>query len=131
MCSSLWKTIFRTSSFPWLSVVLWLGLRTHGPSPLYFSVSIVVSVQFMFRQSLWCDFVNVVSDNTERDNLMANFLILWLLTAFLSCLYDDPQALGVAVKNVIQNNYFNFWIPSGCCYLYQKKRVICQLMLKK
>lgn len=45
----------------------------------------------------WWDFLGIASDVTKRHNLIASFLILWLLTIFLLPLCNFPWALGVGM----------------------------------
>lgn len=68
----------------YMYIDLCVELRLYGLSPAHTGMSVgVISVQHLFRQSCWWDFVGIASDSSRRYNLTGNSLILQLLTVFL------------------------------------------------
>lgn len=78
------------ASFSWIVghvymyIDLCVELRLYGLSPAHMGMSVgVISVQHLFRQSCWWDFVGIASDSSRRYNLTGNSLILQPFTVFL------------------------------------------------
>lgn len=67
-----------------VAVVLCMSVRHYGFFPIHFHKSIVVLVLFMFRQSCWWDFMDVVS---VWHSLTAN---------------SDPLALTICLRSLLQ-----------------------------
>lgn len=110
VCSSLGR-LFLLTTLLLNSAVLCVGMRPSRLSPTHLACLLIVSVQFVFRQSCWWDFMGVASYITRRQD-HSKFLHPLALIFFLpplslfslslrygSVLWMCPLELGSALRN--------------------------------